>query len=602
MLRRIIFLSLFCAATVVFSSNDDIVSDLEQEDVPCLGKGPFLSGTEEAKAQALGHFAVGFLTILDSNGFGEKAEKELLETVDKDPDSKFPITVLTSQWYKNSEYDKWAQSLLPLAKKHPESAVLNLTTATALMILERYAEAAELLRSTWDILEDRTDELKEADDNYKNVCIFLLTVYGKLGLAGEGDEIYSAASLLPKVAGDIDFRRAAVVFYSACAEKTPADGLFDWTGRRYRRLFDENLAAYGRLWDDKIRGVPAGKGQVSLQDMFSVLEVLKDKQMFESSENLVLNVLLGDPENLPATMFLAKVYSEAGQHNISIRLWRKIAELRQDTDGGMKPEEAYILYELGREQFLAMKLGDAEKTLASAVELDPSNKLAAFYLGVTYMETQRPLQAIDCLARIDGIPEAKYFLASCYGEMKQYDKSVKAMEEAEALAKEGGKNEFLKKNFYLSFANFCDKAKQLDKALRILRNLFQKFPDDAEVANFLGYTLADNGKELEEAERLIRMALEKEPDNAAFLDSMAWTLYRMGRHKEALEYMKKALEMEGDIPDPVIADHTGDIHKALGNNEMALKYWKMSLGSPSNDLDRAKVIEKIRALEPAFAE
>ncbi|HPF71448.1 MAG TPA: tetratricopeptide repeat protein, partial [Candidatus Krumholzibacteria bacterium] len=107
-----------------------------------------------------------------------------------------------------------------------------------------------------------------------------------------------------------------------------------------------------------------------------------------------------------------------------------------------------------------------------------------------------------------------------------------------------------------------DEAGQPGRAKRALEILRREFPDDPEVANSLGYFLAEKGEDLERADALVAQALKDQPANGAFLDSMGWVRYRQGRAEDALDYLIRAVNV---LPnDPVILEHLGMVLQAVG--------------------------------------
>jgi tetratricopeptide (TPR) repeat protein len=112
-----------------------------------------------------------------------------------------------------------------------------------------------------------------------------------------------------------------------------------------------------------------------------------------------------------------------------------------------------------------------------------------------------------------------------------------------------------------------------------LERLLERFPDEAEPNNDLGYLYAEQGKNLEKAEAMIRKALAIE-ENQAYLDSLGWVLFKRGRAKDALEPLIKAAEKTkeqaarlGSNPDATIFEHLGDVYFHLHDVRKAAESW-----------------------------
>jgi len=121
------------------------------------------------------------------------------------------------------------------------------------------------------------------------------------------------------------------------------------------------------------------------------------------------------------------------------------------------------------------------------------------------------------------------------------------------------------------------------RARRELEILQKQFPRHPEVANSLGYFLAEKGTDLDEAELLVAISLEAEPGNGAYLDSMGWIHYRNGNLEKALDFMIQAVNVLPD--DPVILEHLGMVLKGQGKRIEALGILQRSL-SQGGDKDR----------------
>ncbi len=126
-------------------------------------------------------------------------------------------------------------------------------------------------------------------------------------------------------------------------------------------------------------------------------------------------------------------------------------------------------------------------------------------------------------------------------------------------------------------ASMCyDQDHKTDRARALLETLRQENPHNPEIANSLGYFLAEKNMELEEAERLVKEALDADPSNGAYLDSMGWIRYRQGRPEKALDYLIRAVNVLPD--DPVILEHIGIVLRDQGRQEEARDMFRRALG------------------------
>lgn len=58
--------------------------------------------------------------------------------------------------------------------------------------------------------------------------------------------------------------------------------------------------------------------------------------------------------------------------------------------------------------------------------------------------------------------------------------------------------------------------------------VIDRWPDNAQALNYVGYTLADDNRDLPRALDLLNRAVELSPETDYMLDSLAWVHYRAG--------------------------------------------------------------------------
>lgn len=134
-----------------------------------------------------------------------------------------------------------------------------------------------------------------------------------------------------------------------------------------------------------------------------------------------------------------------------------------------------------------------------------------------------------------------------------------------------------------------ERADRVDEAVRELRAVVRRRPEDATALNALGYTLADHERGLAEAERLIRSALALRPDSAAIQDSLGWVLHRRGRDAVALDWLQRAYANEAD---PEIAAHLGAVQWSLGDRAGAERTWRTALEQTPGNAHLKEALER----------
>lgn len=134
-----------------------------------------------------------------------------------------------------------------------------------------------------------------------------------------------------------------------------------------------------------------------------------------------------------------------------------------------------------------------------------------------------------------------------------------------------------------------DGSGQTRAALKTFEQLLRLRPDEANVMNALGYTLADRKQQLARAERLIARALEQRPDNAAYLDSLGWVRYRRGDLKAAAPLLERAWRLSKEAE---IAAHWGEVLWMSGDRAAARRVWAEALVVAPDAKPLRQVIER----------
>ena len=125
------------------------------------------------------------------------------------------------------------------------------------------------------------------------------------------------------------------------------------------------------------------------------------------------------------------------------------------------------------------------------------------------------------------------------------------------------------------------------EAIRLLEKLYEERPDDPQISNALGFTMADNNQRLSRSEELVRQAISVSPDSPAIQDSLGWVLFRQGKTAEALPVLERAWV---NSQDSEIAAHLGEALWKSGDEGRARYLWQQALArEPDDRLLRATI-------------
>jgi tetratricopeptide (TPR) repeat protein len=141
----------------------------------------------------------------------------------------------------------------------------------------------------------------------------------------------------------------------------------------------------------------------------------------------------------------------------------------------------------------------------------------------------------------------------------------------------------------LSMAFVLERLDRVDAAVKVMRDVLERRPDDPTALNSLGYTLLDRTRSVKEGYELVRRASGYKPDNYAIMDSVGWGLYRLERHEEALGWLQRAWDRSRD---PEVAAHLGEVLWESGRREEARALWQLAKDKAPDNRSLRRVLER----------
>ncbi|MEM6727116.1 MAG: tetratricopeptide repeat protein [Pseudomonadota bacterium] len=207
-------------------------------------------------------------------------------------------------------------------------------------------------------------------------------------------------------------------------------------------------------------------------------------------------------------------------------------------------------------------------------------------------KADRPDAAIEVLERLaEDYPSSATVLAKLGDTLRRnadYEAAVDAYDAAVALYEAPERQ-----HWFTYFARGISHERQDNwpAAEADFRMALDLRPNQPQVMNYLGYSLAEKRIKLDEALELVEAAATLRPDNGHILDSLGWVLYRLGRFDEAVGPMETAVELKAT--DPVINDHLGDVYWAVGRYTEAHFQWQRALSFEPEADDAERIRRKL---------
>jgi len=389
--------------------------------------------------------------------------------------------------------------------------------------------------------------------------------------------------------------------------------------------FYKNMMRLQDAADSFRRAAGLSPGRARAAYLIALAEVHIDMGEYERAEADLAPVLNDYPDEIYAWAALAKARNAAGKYELAVPaaermigidsggLMMKItgylllAEAYEKLDNEPAVQDTYDrLVELARESDRSLAVAyllhqmrcyrpaiDMVRAQLDASELrvHAMGLLADLYhkTGDIELAEQTYKQAIQ---ETPNEPDPYRYIAVFYEKQKRYEEAIEAYRRASNL--DDTKDSELSTR--LGQAALYDSMGEYEQSETLYKSLLDNYPDDPVVNNNYSYFLSNRERELDKALRMVRESLQREPDSAAYVDTYGWILYRMGRYDGALLKIHQAWQNQKDGE---VGKHLGDVLFALDRKEQAVEIWRQALElAPDNEL----LIQRLReagALQPA---
>ena len=386
--------------------------------------------------------------------------------------------------------------------------------------------------------------------------------------------------------------------------------------------------------------------------LFAFAHLLARAERYERALEVLDEVTAIRPDDARSTIFHARVLQQQGQTQAALERLDQYLQTHPD-DAGVRTTYARLLvdakrYDEAREQFERLaaededngeiryalgllllqtnRIDEAEKAFEALVGDQQRRDAAHFYLGQIAETRQDAEAAIEHYRRVykgehefdaqvrvavlmamqGDIDGARAYLhAIRAGNAQQEIRLYRA--EAEILARNDRLEDAMavydraiednptSSDLLYARALLAERLDRLDVVERDLKAIIAREPNNADALNALGYTLADRTERYEDALGYIERALELKPDDHYIIDSMGWVLYRLGRLQEAVEYLRRAMELSGDAE---VAAHLGEVLWVMGDKQEAREIWEAALQTTPDDERILEVLERFGEPKP----
>ena len=242
------------------------------------------------------------------------------------------------------------------------------------------------------------------------------------------------------------------------------------------------------------------------------------------------------------------------------------------------------------------KVGDFPNALFlyGDVAEDSSFYLPASFQTLRILEVQKRFDKV--FAALRNLTKSRYVISEVFSLGANLYAKENNYEEAIRLLREGFQKFPDQVQLLFLVGVFQEKLGRIDDCIQTMKDVIHTNPNYSSALNYLGYIWAERGVKLDLAKILIERALSLKPDDGFYLDSLGWVYYQKGEFEKALECLARAAKSEPE--EGVIIEHIGDVLLKSGKKDEAQKIFEEALNKKTLEpKDKARIEGKLKLLK-----
>ena len=499
---------------------------------------------------------------------------------------------LAQHYTELKEPDKALDYFLRASQLEPDNVTYMETLGQAYIGKERIAEAIEVVEKLYELDKSRQELLEMLYKLHLHQHEYeqAIKVLNRMELIdGKSERLSLMKSGLYFQLGD---KEASLKEMEALSEQYPND-------LNYRTIYANTLM------------MDAGDNMAEQREKARqiLLEVLNEEPNNYSAQSAMRTYYLGIQDTLRADSLTRSILL-----NPATTLDNKVVLLRQEigyseSNGGdsthvlnlfremlAQPEPSADIAEFCAAYMNLKKMprDSVSNMLKTVLQLAPDNASARLQLVQYAWEADDNASVVSLCqsARLYNPDEMAfyYYQGMAYYRQEDVDHALEAFQNGISVITEES-NPAIVSDFYAVMGDLLHQKGREREAYAAYDSCLQWKPDNVGCLNNYAYYLSELGQQLEKAEQMSFKAIKAEPENGTYLDTYAWILFMQKRYKEALDYIRKALEHD-TTGSSVIIEHAGDINFMNGYTDEAVTLWEKALKDDPNNKTLKKKIKR----------
>ncbi|MBR5802841.1 MAG: tetratricopeptide repeat protein [Bacteroidaceae bacterium] len=351
---------------------------------------------------------------------------------------------------------------------------------------------------------------------------------------------------------------------------------------------DEAFSIYQEVLNEDPENAQAQLSMVSYYEYTG-----QDSLLYVQQETLLMNRKLST--TLRAEVMRSIVLQNEREGKDSVRVFQLFDRLlaQPQEDASM----ASLCYSYMQHKKMADEL--TKPVLEKILEVEPDNLAARYSLLMMVVRRDDYAEAVRiCEPAIQYNPEELsfyYYLGISYSQVER------DLDALEVLKKGVGQvtpnsDKKLVSDFYTFIGDLHHSMEEQEACYEAYDSALVYNPDNIGVLNNYAYFLSLEGTNLDKAEEMSYRSVKAEPKNDTYLDTYAWILFKKGRYAEARIYIDEAMKNGGNMS-ATIVEHCGDIYYMQGEEEKGIDFWIQAFGMEHDSKTLEKKIKMKKYIE-----
>lgn len=233
------------------------------------------------------------------------------------------------------------------------------------------------------------------------------------------------------------------------------------------------------------------------------------------------------------------------------------------------------------------------KTMRQVLEVDPGNETALREL-LHYYEDKNDEKGVEDISRrgLNYHPEEiayAYYLGIALAEQKKLSDAAEVLQQGLRVRTEFVSERLVSNVFGVLGDIYYQQGKETE-AFAAYDSALVYMEDNIMCLNNYAYYLSLKGEQLDRAEEMSYRTIRQEPENITYLDTYAWILFMKGDYAHARTYMDKVVDPKLTDEELLsnerllgnLIEHAGDVYANCGEQETALRLWKLAKQKDDN--------------------